>query len=419
MYEMAGLHFYLERRNTGNEDSFTRGCPLILSFSYSSYRVKVYTGRKIAVQEWDRESERVKTIYAKSVEFNTYLGLLESRVRDYYREYESSGITPDEKLFKAELKKMVKSEVPDFFRLLLRFIEENSRIWSLSTYKKMRTFYNQLRDFSLSEKEILNAGKVNQDFADRLVEFYRSRKLRNTSIKKNLDLLRWFMNWCLNKELVFNRDFEKIRFSPGKNTSEISDVFLSWDELKMIYNCSLLSKKEEWCRDIFCFIAFTGIRFSETGKLFKSSLADARIQLGGDPGIKIRLSRFALEICKKYENKYYRNNSLFPQVSLMTFHKHLRKAAQKSGLNRLVYKESFEQSADSLYDLVSAKIAINTFYAHGFKLDNAAGILSMGKALNAKSRILSRPGILKLAEEKQLNTSEKLYESFRNTGTGS
>jgi hypothetical protein len=186
-----------------------------------------------------------------------------------------------------------------------------------------------------------------------------------------------------------------------------------------LYNAEGLSKKQEWCRDIFCFIAFTGIRFSGISKLRKDNLNGSFIINGLVSSQKILLNRFSMEICRKYERKYYKNNTLFPAITLITFQKHLEAAGLKSGLNRLVYHASNDSKPTPLHELLTARTAINTCFANALKLDNSLMLTNPVSANSSKSRILALSGALKLAEEKQILTSDKLYESIRSAGNGS
>jgi hypothetical protein len=414
MYDMSVLHFYIERRNGVRGSSVLAECPVILSFSYSSIRIKTYTGRKIRQEEWDMLTERVKYAYSKSEEFNRYLEMLRLRVDRYFSLAIEAGKTPDPEEFKSAMKKMVKSEVPFFFDLLLRFIDENNENWSLSTFKKMKTFYSQLKDFAGSLEVILLPGMVNQVMAEKLVIFYMKKGLKDSSIKKNLDLLKWFMNWCSRKELIFNMDYQNIRFSPLKIEEHSFDIYLKWEEIINFYLFQGLTKKEEWCRDIFCFIAFTGIRFSKLNFYTKACIKEGYIQLADNEKEKVLLNRFSVELCKKYENRFYRNNTFFPAVSLITFHSHLRSAAQKAGLTRTIVTSAKISDSFPLHAVISAKSAINTFFAISTRLDIPG--LQSKSGNSSRSRIIAHSGAIKLAEEKQVATTDKLYESI--TGCG-
>lgn len=404
------LHFYLEKR-ISNRGNISHGCPLILSVAYSSNRIKVYTGKKVPEAEWDKKPERMRPQYSGSAELNAYLDLLSKRVLEYYNEYMNPGAAPVPAAFRIEIRKMIHSEVPQFFPLLLRFMEENNGKWSNSTFKKIKSFYNQLKEFSIVRQVIIEPQKVNRELAEMIIDYYRSKGLRDTSIKKNLDLLRWFMNWALHEGLIFNRDFEMISFSPEKNKLERKENFLGWNELIKFYSFAGLSKKEEWCRDVFCFIAFSGIRFSRVSKLRKENLSGWRITCihGNNDGIM--LNRFAFEICRKYENKYYRNNSLFPSLSLITFHKYIRLVAEKANLTRLINSEGSGKAMLPLSNKISAQLAMNTYYAHAVKLGYSGGLNNLFASGSAKSRIALLAGSLNIAEENLKTTSDRLYES--------
>lgn len=406
---MYKLHYYLERRKSGNEPGGER--PLILSLSFKARRIKIYTGIKVNEASWDRLTERMLPVFADSPETNQKLDELQRRVSLYLNEQFERNSLPDTSVLQTEIKKMLKTEVYSFFGLMLDFIETNHSHWKPATFKKMKSFYGQLKKYSVSKEGIMMPSSVNQDFADGLIEFYRRRNLQNSSIKKNIDLLKWFMNSCLKKGLIYNRDFQSINFSPSLPSSAPVDIFLKWDELLALYKHGGLSKKEVWARDIFCFIVFSGIRFSSIASLKKDYLNGNNLKLGKDNNHAVSLNKFALEICNKYENKYYKNNSIFPPLSLISFHKYLRMASKKAGHNRVLRLGDGESKAISLCDVISAKVAINTHYSMSVRL----GIRPENYPLNgasAKQRILQLPGQIKQAEENQFQLSEKLYESI-------
>jgi riboflavin biosynthesis pyrimidine reductase len=107
---------------------------------------------------------------------------------------------------------------------------------------------------------------------------------------------------------------------------------------------------------------------------------------------------------------------LFPGLTLITFHKHLKKAASMSGMNRPVTWNPSMSAPEALNKLISAQTAINTYYANTVRLDNPEIIKTLSKGNSSKSRIIALSGSLKLAEEKQITTTDRLYESFRNSG---
>lgn len=411
---MNTIHFYLEKRKVSGIRDISRECPIILSCSYSSKRIKIYTGLKIRESAWDFSLERAQRIFADSLVINNYLDVTRERVSKYIQLKNESRQKLDLNSTKSEIKKLLKSKSPDFFELLLKFLEENSTRWSQSSYKKMKTFYLQMKTFSEEQLARIQLSDVNQQFADKLVAFYRNNGLQDTTIKKNLELLRWFMNWGLKEGFVHNRDYEKIRFevSPIKEIRNI--YFLKWDELISFFDCRNLTKKEEWSRDIFCFIAFSGMRFSKLTALKKINFSYPFIVNDDSKKSKIHLNPFALEILRKYENKYYKSNTLFPSMSIITFLKHLKSGARKAGLERMLFPENNNYYPIPLSEKISAQLALNTYIAHSLRLGNTSIVKKNDKSAVSLIRTIS--GVYEQADEKQKAISEQLYESIRNTG---
>ena len=56
--------------------------------------------------------------------------------------------------------------------------------------------------------------------------------------------------------------------------SPVLPLFLKWDELSAIRDKEFDSKRKERVRDMFCFMCFTGMRFSELQSLRKEDVGE-------------------------------------------------------------------------------------------------------------------------------------------------
>lgn len=396
---MIKIHYYIESRKGpgGTRKSSDEDCPLILSVVFPGQRIMVYTGRKVKRNQWDKSAERMFPVFSGAYGFNEYLTQLKNRVGEFAGSLLEQGSVLNRKEIRGEIRKLVKTDNPPFFSMLIEIIERNQPEWKSSTYRKMKSFYNGLREFSSGGYGEILTSRINASFSVQLVEFYRKKGLKDTSIKKNLDLLKWTMRMGVKQGMAMNRDFTEIRFTPERATQVSDPVCLNWSELITLYKTTGLDKKEEWCRDIFCFIAFTGIRFSDIHVLMKESVQGNNIRTGNEGNTKVLLNRFAEAICNRYANRYYRSNTLFPLISLITFNKYIKLVAQKSGLKRVT-----GSGGKLLQNEISARSAISTFRFHSVRL----GLTRLGdKELNKDP--LSR----RLAAEKYLEESARLYES--------
>ncbi len=58
--------------------------------------------------------------------------------------------------------------------------------------------------------------------------------LQNSTIIKQIKLLKWFLRWATTKGYCQTRDY--INFKPKLKTSEKKIIFLDWPELMTVYN---------------------------------------------------------------------------------------------------------------------------------------------------------------------------------------
>jgi integrase len=128
-------------------------------------------------------------------------------------------------------------------------------------------------------------------------------------------------------------------------------------------------------RDLFCFMCFTGLKFTELQRLQKEDVTGEEVVVRREGGKerRVHLNRFAREILVPYENRYYLNNSAFPSMSIITMNKYLREIGKQLGFD--------------LHEKLTAGIAVNTFIANALKLDIPAEIISGFTGVKQDSRI--------------------------------
>ena len=163
---------------------------------------------------------------------------------------------------------------PSFFDVFDEFIETESysHTWTQSTVKKFRTNYNHLKTFQEQKRYKIEFDNIDESFFNKYTGFQRDvLNHRNTTIAKNLRIFKWFLNWATkagyNKNLAF-RDY-----SPElKGTARSQKIiFLTWDELIMLYELPIPKNYLEQVRDVFCFCCFTGLRYSDVYNLSRSN----------------------------------------------------------------------------------------------------------------------------------------------------
>ena len=84
-------------------------------------------------------------------------------------------------------------------------------------------------------------------------------QMRDVSIQKDIKLFKWFLRWAQKKHYPVPDDFKD--YMPKFKIIDKTVVFLTHDELRTLTTCL------DRTRDMFCFCAYTGLRYSDMAKL--------------------------------------------------------------------------------------------------------------------------------------------------------
>ena len=149
------------------------------------------------------------------------------------------------------------------------------------------------------------------------------------------------------------------------------------------------NRRIERVRDIFSFMCFSGVRFSELQALKKEDVGGEEIIVKKNTGKprRLPLNKYSREIYQAYSNKYYLNNKAFPPISIITMNKYLRLIGKEIGLNREVLGYSEEGVKIPLYERLTAGIAVNTFIANALELKVSAEVISSFTGVRNDSRV--------------------------------
>jgi site-specific recombinase XerD len=231
---------------------------------------------------------------------------------------------------------------------------------------------------------------MNASFLERFTGYYAQKGYSPTTIRKAVNLLVWFLNWATDHGYNMHREYRKFyrKLEPLKAAPQ-QVIFLQWQEVMTIRHFRCEGRKWTRARDLFCFMSFTGIRYSELCRLKKEDVGAEEITVKGNTGKirKLPLNSHASEIWQVYENKYYLENTAFPVMSIITLNKHLREIGKRAGLERKVRPAIVGDPDVPLYERLTAGVAVNTFIAHALQLDVAPAIISGFTGVQHDSRL--------------------------------
>ena len=373
---MASLNFYLEKRKTGARLSRTENLPILLYFSYDGKRLQYYTGERSDLKYWDIKQQRIYPSHGGR-QINDFLNYLEGKVWELYRMAKASGIRPGNEYFRNALRKGNNRSSYDFFDVLIQYIEEKQKIWSITTFREVRSFYNHLRAFSEVCGYTLSFEKINKVFLEALIGYFTGAMAHsNSTCRKNIMILKGFLKWAEGKGYHHNNQYLSFRFpwTYGQRYYP-SPLALEREELLQFMEYKFEDHRLRQVRDIFCFMCFTGLTYREVYSLKRESVSEDWLYLSSTGKKIIRsipLNSHALKILSECTGRQEQKERFFPGFSNVTMNYLLKKAAEKAGLDKpvqvIIYSGTDERRRQiPKWKAMSGRLALHTFIMTAFE----------------------------------------------------
>ena len=210
--------------------------------------------------------------------------------KDEIKEQLDKALNKEEETAPAPVRKAAKVS---FFARLDEFVKEQGSVqqWAYATNQCWLTFRHHMEAF----KKDVTFEYFDETGLNKFVTYLREKKgLEDNSVRKQYKNLLWFTNWALRKG--YTRQDTVTRYKPKFKVVEKPIIFLDREELNILYNyeipkngtkVKLLDMNgQEYektvveagalakARDLFCFCAFTSLRFSDMYNLRKKDVAE-------------------------------------------------------------------------------------------------------------------------------------------------
>ena len=357
------LNFYLHTRvNKSGEH------PILLSLQVRGTRVLTSLGVSVDPSFWN-ESGSVKPRYVNSRSMTSKLiNIKLNKVKIFLEEYElNQRVQPT----KEELQEKVKEalafsddvdsddltfdENKTMIEYLKEFVEEQSvsNQWTHSTVKTWTNFRNHLVRFNPDPK----FSDFNENGVNRYIYFLRKHEqLQEKTVMKQFTQLKWYLNWAIRKG--YCREDYITKYVPKFKVLAKPVIFLTKDELTKLYNFRIpangtvvhLTDKNgveydktvedagalSKTRDLFCFCAFTSLRYSDMAKLKRTDVKDDYIYVTTqktDDRLPINLNSFAKKILDKYRDQDFPKGLALPVISNQKMNDYIKDLCELCGFN--------------------------------------------------------------------------------------
>lgn len=364
--------FALESRKK-NGVPVVENVPIRMRVVFAGQRIEFTTGYRIDAAKWDADRQRVKNGYTNKLkqsasDINVCLLRYHSQLQEIFKEFEVMNVIPSVEQVKTafNLKCKTPEDVAELaterrINFLIAFDEfvldcgvQNT--WTQATYEKFSAVRNHLIAFNAN----LSFGLFDECGLNEYVGFLREKKgMRNSTIGKQLGFLKWFLRWSIKKGYSKNSAFAT--FNPKLKNTTKKVIFLTWEELTKLRECQIPPTKQylERVRDVFLFLCFTGLRYSDVFNLRRSDVKADRIEVTTvktSDSLIIELNKHSKSILDKYKDVPFEGGKVLPVITNQKMNDYLKELAEMAGIDEPV-RETYYKGNERI-DEVTPKYAL-------------------------------------------------------------
>ena len=260
----------------------------------------------------------------------------------------------EQKVAEAEVKEK-KPKAKPAAEYMDEFIREESRLkgWSMETYKMQKSFKNHLIKFN--KKADLDF--FDQNGLEKFIVYLRSKAdLEESSAEKQYKNLTWFLRWAIRKGYTQVQAIES--YEPVFKTVKKPVIFLTQEEMDKLFNFKIpkTGKKVklktydgkkyektvlegegmERARDLFCFCAFTSLRYSDVVEVRRVDIKDGTLNITTQKThdrLPIFLHENAIAILDKYKDQDFPGGKALPYMTNQQMNRCLKDLCELCGFN--------------------------------------------------------------------------------------
>lgn len=314
---------------------------------------------------------------------------------------EKLGRTKEVEVIQEDENKTLKDIFSDFLRL--RPQEGN---WSQNAQYKYEQMWHQLTGYDPKiELDTLNKDKMVQ-----LMNWYIKNNYCNRTIVKQFKMLKSFLRWVSRNGYVIQPGV--LEFKPKLKVIPKAVTFLKYKELMHFFHYEYPKEKEHLskARDMFCFMAFTSLRYSDLAALKPVNLVDGYLDFcteKTDDKLHIALNEHAMKIIEKYS--WYKGDTIFPIPSNQKLNDYLKEAAKLAELDREISQVYFKgntrhEDTYKFWEQISCHDARRTFVCCSLALGIPASVVM---SCTGHSDYESMKPYIEVADETQKMQMEK------------
>lgn len=319
-----------------------------------------------SADRWNAARQRVKGSDLEAATANTLLSRIEGGLSALFASAAIAGAQPDLHEAAAIIRgggdEPAPADTDDLLTVFDLFTASAGRVnsWTTRTFGKFASLRRHIEQYNPALRlSTLTADRL-QGFTDHLA----SLGLRNTTITKLAEHVRWFLRWAAGNGYYSGNLHDTYRPKlKGGRFEQKAVIYLTIQELQRLEECDLGSRPElEAVRDVFVFGCYSGLRYSDLKALRKSDIHGGRIwictQKTDDP-LSIELNSHTAAILERW--KGYDDRLALPALSNQRSNVRLKELGMLAGIDEPVRITYFKGS--QRFDEIKPKWQVLTTHA--------------------------------------------------------
>ncbi|SHJ47666.1 Site-specific recombinase XerD [Tangfeifania diversioriginum] len=320
--------------------------PIYLRISVNGERAELSVNRKIAPKKWDAKLQRAIGRSEAARALNDYLDSLENQVKKNFNKL----LDNEEEISSAILRDMQTGKYIKNHTLLSVFEMNNQLVeqeegskYSRSTIDQYKTTLSRLKLFLEQQYACKDMAltKLDLTFIRRFEIFLKTEYgIHHNTIMKHLKQVKKVIHFAMEMGYIDRDPF----FSHKTAYKNVSRDYLTADELHSIETHTFRIKRLEQVKDVFLFVCYTGLSYSDLKTLTRDNLSkgiDGKTWIvyerkKTDVQARIPLLPMAQALIDKYENdpECSAENKILPVRSNQKLNSYLSEIAEICGISK-------------------------------------------------------------------------------------
>ena len=387
---------------TGEKKAYNYDAKLRVRIRWVDLVLNFNLGERVELVKWSTAAQRcnMNTTHGKkkrtSKEINKTIDDTVIKIEGLFAEFHKKNIIPTVDQFRNHYnssEKTIKEKTfVDYFDEFVS-TQSNENNWKPSTHVKLSAVRNHYEAFAANYKKGISFNTFNKEGLNAFVNYLRDKKgMRNSTILKQVDILKWFLKWANNAG--YNQNVSYQSFSPNLTTTKNKVIFLNWAELMHVYkfDFSTATRKDingninplepetvtalERVRDVFCFCCFTSLRYSDVANLKRANITGDEITITTiktDDTLTIELNDYSRAILAKYADQIFIDEKALPVISNQKMNDRLKEMGEVCGLDTPITETYYKGATryDDVYqkwELLSTHCGRRTFICNALTL---------------------------------------------------